>query len=406
MSSFSYSAILDSGRKVEGILRGRSRHEALTQLCSKGYHPLALEPLEESRTLLGNLMRRLRDRVSTSQLAVMTRQLSSLLRAGLPVVEALSTLRGQAASGRLVRVIEDVQETLLHEGGSLADALACRPDVFGPVYRSLVRSGEEGGGLGEVLNDLGRHLTRTAKLRGQVLGALIYPVFLLLLGATAIFVLMAFVIPSFEELFASFDQALPAPTRALIALSGFLSSWWWALLAGIVAAILAVWMLLRRESVRLRTDRLSLRLPVVGPMLLKLAVSRVARTLGALVGGGVGILTALRITGETVRNRAIRATFAPMVASISTGDSLAAAAGRTRLYPPLMVSLVRTGEDTGELAEMLNELAAIYEEEAERAVSGAVKLLEPVLIIMMGAVIAGIVAAVMLPVFQANVMVE
>ena len=406
MSGFSYLAILDSGRRVEGILRVGNRHEALTQLCGKGYHPLALEPLEESQTLIGSLMRRLRDRVTTSQLAVFTRQLSSLLRAGLPVVEALSTLRGQAASRRLLRVTEDVQETLLHEGGTLADALACRPDVFSPVYRSLVRSGEEGGGLGEVLKDLGKHLTKAAKLIGQVLGALIYPMFLMLLGATAIFVLMAFVIPSFEALFESFDQELPGPTRLLIAFSGFVSSWWWAALAGIAAAILVVWLLLRHESVRLKTDRLMLRLPVIGPMFLKLAISRIARTLGALVGGGVPILTSLRITGETVRNRAIKATFAPMVAGVSTGDSLAAAASRTSLYPPLMVGLIRTGEETGELAEMLNELAAIYEEEAERAVSGAVKLLEPALIIVMGTVIAGIVSAVMLPVFQANVMVE
>ena len=375
-------------------------------MCSKGYHPLTLEPLREGGTLLGGLTRRLRDRVTASQLAVVTRQLSSLLRAGLPVVEALATLRGQAENRRLVRVIEDVQETLLREGGTLADALACRPDVFAPVYRSLVRSGEEGGGLGEVLRDLGKHLTRTARLRGQVLGALIYPVFLLLLGATAIFVLMAFVIPSFEELFESFGRDLPGPTRLLIAFSEFVASWWWAVLAGFAVVILLVWVLLRRAPVRLRTDRLVLRLPVIGPMLLKLAISRIARTLGALASGGVPILTSLRITGETVRNRAVRATFAPMVASVATGDSLAAAASKARLYPPLMVNLIRTGEDTGELAEMLNELAAIYEEEAERAVSGAVKLLEPVLIIVMGVVIAGIVAAVMLPVFQANVMVE
>jgi len=406
VSRFGYSAILDSGRRITGTLRCGSRYEALTQLCSKGYHPLELEPLREGGMLHGGLTRRLRDRVSMSQLAVVTRQLSSLLRAGLPVVEALATLRGQAENRRLVRVIEDVQETLLHEGGTLADALACRPDVFGPVYRSLVRSGEKGGGLGEVLRDLGRHLTRTARLRGQVTGALIYPLFLLLLGATAIFVLMAFVIPSFEELFESFGRDLPRPTRLLIAFSGFVSSWWWAVLAGLGLVLLSAWALMRRAAVRLRVDRLLLRLPVIGPMLLKLAISRIARTLGALAAGGVPILAALRITGETVRNRAIRATFGPMVASVSAGDTLAAAASKAGLYPPLMVNLIRTGEDTGELAEMLNELAAIYEEEAERAVSGAVKLLEPVLIIVMGAVIAGIVGAVMLPVFEANVMVE
>jgi general secretion pathway protein F len=269
-----------------------------------------------------------------------------------------------------------------------------------------VRSGEEGGNLADVLNDLGKHLARSARLRGQVLGALIYPGFLLLLGATAVFVLTAFVIPRFQELFESFGQDLPRPTRLLIALSSFMSTWWWAVLAGLAAAMLSAWGLLRRAAVRLSADRLLLRLPVVGPMFLKVEISRIARTLSALVGGGVAILSALRITGETVRNLAVRATFGPMISGVSTGQAVATAASKAGLYPPLMINLIRTGEDTGELPEMLTELAGIYEEEAERAVSGAVRLLEPALIVVMGAVITGIVAAVMLPVFQANAMVE
>jgi general secretion pathway protein F len=228
----------------------------------------------------------------------------------------------------------------------------------------------------------------------------------MLLGSTAIAILMTFVIPGFRELFDSFGRQLPAPTQTLIAVSDFTSRWWWALLAGLAAVGLAAVALLRQVSVRTRTDRLLLRLPILGKMCLKLAVCRIARTLSSLVAGGVSIVEALRITRDTVRNLAVKGTFQSMVVGILQGDALATAAGKSGLYPPLMVNLIRTGEETGELPEMLSELAAIYEDEAERAVSGAVKLLEPILIVVMGAVIAGIVAAVMLPVFQANVMVE
>jgi general secretion pathway protein F len=288
----------------------------------------------------------------------------------------------------------------------LADALEDHPGVFNPLYSSLVRAGEEGGNLVGVLEDLARYLGQSARLRGQVIAAFIYPLFLLLLGATAVFVLMSFVIPRFQELFRSFGQALPAPTRALIAVSGFLSAWWPAVVAAIGAGVVALVLALRRGGFRKRSDRVLLALPVLGRMFLKLEMARIARTLGALLSGGVKILTALRITGRTVRNQAVRATFPPMVDHVAGGGSLAAAMEQTGLYPALMVNLVKTGEETGRLSEMLAELSAIYEDEAERAVSGAVKLLEPVLIVSMGIVIASIIAAVMLPIFQANVMVE
>ncbi len=223
---------------------------------------------------------------------------------------------------------------------------------------------------------------------------------------TAIFILMAFVIPRFQELFESFGQALPRPTQLLIAFSGFLSSWWWAVLIGLLAGIMFVVMILRRPSVRRRVDRALLGLPILGQVFLKLEVSRISRTLSALLTGGVEILSALRITGQTVRNRAIGVTFSSMIEGISAGETLAACAEKAGVYPPLMVNLIRTGEDTGELPEMLAELSAIYEEEAERTVGSAVKLLEPILIIVMGGIIAAIVGAVMLPVFEANAMVE
>jgi general secretion pathway protein F len=239
-----------------------------------------------------------------------------------------------------------------------------------------------------------------------VIGAFIYPSFLLLLGATAVFVLMTFVIPRFQDLFRAFGQALPWPTQALIAVSGFLSFWWPGVLVAILVAVVGTAVILHRPSLRKRVDRMLLRLPVLGGMFLKLEMSRIARTLGALLKGGVKILPALRITAQTVRNQAIGASFATISDRVSGGSGLGAAMQEVKLYPPLVINLVSTGEDTGRLPEMLTELSSIYEDEAERAIAGAVKLLEPLMIVTMGIVIASIVAAVMLPIFQANVMVE
>jgi len=404
MTRFNYAAILESGRRVSGTISSLDRRQAIRQLLQRGYHPLAVEPLKKGSTGESWLSRNVYSRVTRSDLAVLTRQLASLLKAGLPMTGALGMLRQQIQHRRLERIVRDIEEKLRRDGGGLADALDEHPHVFDAVYRGLVRSGEQGGDLIKVLNNLSAVLARLAKLRGQVWAAFIYPIFLLLLGGAAVFILMTFVIPRFQELFESFGQALPAPTRALIAVSSFMAQWWPVLLLGLAGCALAAVAALKRPAVRERLDRGVLALPILGGMFTKLEVSRIARTLSALLGGGVRILDALSITGQTARNLAIRATFSPMIRLVSAGENLGDAVAKAGLYPPLMVNLIRTGEQTGELPSMLGELSEIYDTEAERAVAGAVKLLEPTLIILMGGLIAMIVAAVMLPIFQANAM--
>ena len=405
MSRFAYTAVLESGKRVAGSLRGEDRADALKQLLARGYHPLEVMQAAERSSGVDGIRRRLFQRVKTGDLSVFTRQLSALLRAGLPMVHALSTLRRQSENKRLVSVTEDVEETLARDGGTLAEALGQHPAVFDSVYRGLVRAGEESGNLAEVLGNLAGHLAKSARLRGQVLGAFIYPAFIALFGAAAVFVLMTFVIPRFKVLFQTFQQELPWPTKLLIASSEFMAHWWWAILLVLAALAFLFVLALRRPSVRLRVDRFRLRLPILGPMLLKLEICRIARTLGTLLGSGVRILEALRVTGQTARNLCIRCTFPEMIERVSSGEALAAVAERAEIYPPLVINLIRTGEDTGSLPDMLLELSAIYEDEAERAVTGAVKLLEPILIVVVGGIVAGIVAAVMLPVFRANTMV-
>lgn len=405
MSRFAYAAVLETGRRVEGVVRSRSPEEATRRLLEMGYHPVRVEEVDGDGESSRRPWRRVLRRVSTTDLAVFTRQLGTLLRAGLPMLQALGTMRKQCASPALAAVVESIEESLVQDAGSFSDALDEFPDVFSPVYRGLVRSGEESGTLPDVLVNLAKHLGASARLRGQVLGAFVYPAFLVVLGTGAVFVLMTFVIPKFEELFRSFGQNLPWPTAALIVTSHFMAAWWWALLAGIAAAGLLARLALRRPALRERFDRRLLALPFFGAVVLKVEVARVSHTFAALLNAGIPILNVIRVTRETARNLAMRRTFDVMLEGVSSGDTLAASMERAGIYPPLVVNLVRTGEDTGELPEMLREVASIYEDEAERAIIATVKLLEPLLILVMGGVIACIVAAVILPIFRANTMV-
>jgi len=406
MAQFNYTAISGTNQRISGTIRCQDRDDCLRQLKLRCYHPLEITEASEKSDGLTLVLRGLFQRVSVSNLATFTRQLSALLRAGLPMIKALAILRRQIHNKRLVGIIEDIEETVARDGGTLAEALEEHSRVFDAVYRGLVRAGEEGGKLVEVLGDLAIHLSKSARLRGQVIGAFIYPTFISFLGFAAVFVLMTFVIPQFKELFENVGNKMPLPTRILINASDFMAQWWWAILMifGFILTVMIV--ILRRPSVRKRIDRTALEIPILGSMFVKLEISRISRTLGTLLNSGVGILTALRVTGETAKNRAIKETFSEIIKGVSSGEPVAAVLEKANLYPPLMINLVRTGEETGELPAMLMELAAIYEDEAERAITSAVKLIEPLLIVIVGGVVASIVAAVMLPILEANTMVS
>ncbi len=406
MTRFVFAGITSAGERVSGQIKSPDRYRAIETLLGRGIHPVDVD--SEIGEAMGamTIVRSFRNRVSVSDLAVFTRQFAALIKAGMPVVQALSTIKGQTNSTGLKRVAGEVGDLLSREGATLTLALRDYPRVFDPLYTSLVHAGEESGNLAQSLRNLADYLSQASRLRRHVIGAFIYPAFLLILGLTAVFVLMVAVIPRFQELFDSFGQDLPAATQALIAGSAFLSQWWPAVLVGLAGLIGGVVMAMRAHAIRLRLDRLVLRCPVVGPLMLKIEMARMARTLGEMLAGGVSILHALKVTGQVAKNRALRGSFGPMIKAVSTGESVAFAMNRSGLYPPMVLSLVKTGESTGQLPEMLGELSSIYEEEAERAVAAAVKLLEPILIVVMGGVIACIVAAIMLPIFQANSMVQ
>jgi len=260
--------------------------------------------------------------------------------------------------------------------------------------------------LSEALDCLAEHLGRSGRLKGQLVSAMAYPAFLGILGSAVIAVLMVWVIPRFEELFASFEQDLPALTVALLSASRFVADWWPAILPAVCLAVVGAAVLIRRRGVRLALDRRILRMPLIGQIVLKAQTARLCLTLSALLDGGVSLLSAIEAAGQSLTNRVLKTAFTSIAGPVSAGESLGSAIEKLGLFPPLMVSLVRTGEETCQLPRMLKELAGLYEDQSQRALSGAVRLLEPMLIVLMGGIIAAIVTAVMLPIFSINMMVE
>ena len=404
MAQFNYSAIKKDGERIDGTLKCQTRRDAIERLRQRGIHPINLREVGIATGASQNVTWDTFRRIKQTDLAIFTRQLASLLKAGLTVTNALKTLLQQSSNPKLTRVIEDLNDIISNEACSLSEAMDSHQKVFDPVYRGLVRSGEESGTLVSVLSSLAKRLTQADKLRGQVVNAFIYPIFLLLLGIAAIFVMMIFVIPKFQDLFESLGQSLPLPTQILIASSAFVSSWWYLIFLFFVLVIGLCVYAYRQPGSRLKIDAATLKLPVLGSMLLKVEVARVAQTLGGMVNSGVRIIDALKITGNTTSNAVIGHSFKGIIKGVSAGEPIADMFEKTSLFPVMMVNLIRTGEQTGELPEMLQELTEIYEEESERAVTAIVKLLEPVLVLFMGGVISGIVAAVILPIFNANAM--
>jgi type IV pilus assembly protein PilC len=337
--------------------------------------------------------------VKVKDMSVFTRQFSTMINAGLPIVQCLDILARQTEN-EILRVT--VSQVMLDvEGGStLAEALGKHPKVFSDLYTNMVDAGEAGGILDVILSRLATYLEKADALQRKVKSAMTYPsiVATVAIGAT-VFMLM-FVIPVFAKMFTDFGGTLPAPTRIVMGLSSFLRNYWW-LLGGIAAALVVGYKQGRKNvKFRFKMDQGMLKMPVIGNVLRKGSVARFTRTLGTLVGSGVPILQGLDITARTAGNlvieRAVRATRD----SISQGDSIADPLKRSEVFPPMVVQMIAVGEQTGALDEMLNKIADFYDDEVDTAVEQLTAVIEPILIVFMGVVVGGMLVAMYLPMFK------
>jgi general secretion pathway protein F len=402
MPSFRFEASDSAGRIEKGLVEAESAHAARAALRAKGLVPLEVSGLATGGTQRVALRRR---RFSEAELALATRQIASLLAAGLPVAQALGAAIEQADQ-RAVREVLAAVRSDVFSGHRLAEALAQFPREFPDVYRASIAAGEDSGALAGVMDRLATYLEERLALRGKVLAAFLYPAVVTGVALAIVIFLMTYVVPQVVEVFANSRQALPWPTRILLALSTFVRvGGIWLVLAGVGAFFgLRAW--LRRPARRLALDRWLLKLPLFGRILRGLDTARFASTLAILTGAGVPLLRALDAARATLANAVLGNAVSEVIEAVREGQSLAAALGRQKVFPPVLVHLAASGEATGKLDAMLERAAVNLSREAERRAFALSTLLEPLLILAMGAIVLGIVLAVLMPIIEINQLVR
>ena len=390
MPTFSYTARTAQGERRSATLEAATRDEAIAQLRRLRLAVVTLEEVARRRTT---------GRVAMRDIVIFTRQFSTMINAGLPIVQALDILAKQTENPVLQAVTRQVVFDV-ESGRTVAEALAKHPNAFSELYVNMVAAGEAGGILHTILLRLATFLEKNDALLRKVRSAMIYPAVILSIAVGAVAILLVFVIPTFQEMFTSVGAALPLPTRLVIALSAFLQGFWWVVLGGIAALGVAGRRAYTTPKGRRAIDRMLLAVPIVGDLLRKSAVSRFTRTLGTLISSGVSILDGLEITAKTAGNRVVADAILASRTSIAGGDTIAAPLARSRVFPPMVISMIAVGEQTGGLDEMLRKIADFYDDEVDTAVSGLLALVEPVMVVGLGILVGGMVVAMYLPIFD------
>ena len=365
------------------------------RLQGQGHLPIRAEAISTGKA--GSLLQRdlfARRAASRRDVAVMTRELATLVQAGLPLDRSLEILMELSGEGVVARLIEGILERV-RSGASLADAMAGQDGVFPRFYLSMIQAGEAGGTLDVVLARLSDFMERAHATQASVRSALIYPVILLVMAILAIVILLSVVVPQFRPMFDDAGAALPVSTQIVVGLGDAFEAYWWlmAIVAALFGAVLR-WQL-KRDAFRHRWDRALLALPLLGDLIVKVEVARFARTLGTLVGNGVSLLGALSLATNTVGNAALAHELGEVADSVKQGRNLTEPLMKSGLFPKLAIHLTRVGEETGQLESMLLKVAEIYDQEVERAIERMLALLVPGLTIVLGLVIAGIIGSIM-----------
>jgi len=391
MPAFTYTARDASGQLKSATVEATNRDEALTQLKKQKLNVIKIDEATSKKRKAGS--------VGMRDIVIFTRMFSTMINSGLPLVQALGILAEQSENPNLRDVTKQVVFDV-ESGNTVADALRKHPNAFSDLYVNMVAAGEAGGILDTILMRLSVFMEKNDQLVRKVKGAMIYPGVISTVAGGAITILLLFVIPTFQRMFAEAGIPLPVPTRMVIWLSVQLQRWWWAIILLIAGLVFMLKKYYATNSGKLVIDRLLLKAPVLGDVLRKSAVSRFTRTLGTLISSGVSILDGLEITAKTAGNRVISDAIMESRASIAGGETISAPLKKSQVFPPMVISMINVGEQTGGLDEMLNKIADFYDEEVDAAVSGLLALMEPAMIVFLGIVVGGMVVAMYLPIFD------
>ena len=392
MTAFTYTARTPQGDLKSATIEASSKDDAVAQLRKLRMNVVKVEEVAKAGS-------KTKGAISMRDIVIFTRQFSTMINSGLPLVQALDILSKQSENPVLQNVTRQVVFDV-ESGHTVADALAKHPNAFTELYVNMVAAGEAGGILDTILMRLATFMEKNDALVRKVKGAMIYPGVIMGVAGAAITVLLLFVIPTFESMFAAVGLALPLPTRIVIGMSKFLQGYWWALIIGGFFGYRGLKGYYATSNGQLAIDRLLLKAPVLGDVLRKSAVSRFTRTLGTLISSGVSILDGLEITAKTAGNRVVSDAILASRTSIAGGDTISAPLAKSQVFPPMVISMIAVGEQTGGLDEMLSKIADFYDEEVDAAVGGLLSLLEPMMIVFLGVVVGGMVVAMYLPIFD------
>jgi type IV pilus assembly protein PilC len=404
MPQFKYTARNTSGKTVEGLIEAPIQRVASDKLRSQRFTVVSLNEVKGGESLLARY-NPFKKGVTSKDLVVFSRQLATLVSAGVPIVQGLNILSEQIQSPIFKQVIGGIR-TDIESGIAIADAMKKHPKAFSELYVSMIRAGETGGVLDAILERLSSYLEAAEELRGKVKGAMVYPLVISgVAGAVTLFLLIA-VIPTFKSVFASFGSELPFPTQILLAVSDFLRHNFMYLLVIPVGAFIALKRWHKTEKGAMAVDRILIQIPVIGDLLKKVAVSKFTRTLGTLIKSGVPILQALDTVAKTSGNKVVEASIMSARESIREGEKIADPLKASRIFPPMVIQMISVGEETGNLEIMLTKIADFYDQEVDTAVKAMTSLIEPVIICVMGVVIGAIVICMFLPIFQMSSLVD
>ncbi len=399
MITFSYQARDASGRIVSGNQDALNEDNAVTSLMSRGLMVLSLQ----KKAVVSRTKKRVWT-VKETDLVLFTRQLATMIEAGISLVQALTALYEQSDPKRqrsLRHVISDVIARV-QGGETLNESIAKHPRVFNRLFVSMVKAGEAGGLLAEILDRLAGFLEASARLRKKVKSAMTYPVIVLCIAFAITTFLIVRVVPVFGEIFKDFGAKLPAPTQLLLDLSDFVRGNWYFLALGIGGTIFGVRMFLRSKRGKQLTDKWKLKMPVFGPLVHKICMSRFSRTFAQLIRSGVPILEVLDIVGATSGNHVIESSIKSVSEDVERGDNLSVALSKKSIFPPMLLRMVAAGEQTGKIDTMLEKMADFWDEEIEATLDALTSLIEPMLIVFLGVIVGGIVIAMFLPIFKLN----
>jgi len=398
---FAYKAVNSLGETEEGVRDAIDERKLIAALQAEGYIPIRVQPAS-AKSFLGLSLGVKQSKLSQKDIALFTGELATLLESGLPLDKSLLVLIDLTEDNeRVAKLIGRVLEKV--KGGStLADALEKQSGIFSKFYLNMIRAGEAGGSLGEVLGRLSEYLERSRELKETVSTALIYPAILLIMSLVSLFVMLTFVVPQFSEMFESAGKALPVSTQIVVGLAEWLQSYWWMLVLGVV--LISAYMNLQlADPVRKKVwDGRFLKLPLAGTIILNKETANISRTLGTLLGNGVSILSALVIVRETVDNLVLAAAIQDTEEQLKQGKNMSDALLEKGIFPKMAMQMIKMGEDTGRLEEMLLRVATIYDKQLRVAIQRMLALLEPALIISLGLMIAGIIVSILLAILSVN----